>query len=579
MFHAIILSACFLSYFAWTHVAPIPGIDQIESSLDPLRLDPLSASSASLLPVIQITYQEGKKIAGMNGQAYAVPDQANVVMQPSGECISFSTFASNALNFSNSFSQNIAESSSSWFGFVQSSQSWTVAQALDFEFNSQNALGVAFCRVTTHQIQLEPIFLLTPDPDFVTGIKTLLSPNPQYEDNIDNWVEFFSSWGMAQPMNTIFGGLAGGIWGLQMGQFVAHGAHWASGQASASLAGFVNGAGGFAGNTNGASSEFLDFATNMSMWRGGTCIPGNGCEYSTWYNSLFSEPAALYTKWQPITPLLERIDPNITQGAQNAMQNISAIELLKSIIIPSLKKYASALQWVDPSTWWEPQCQYLQNNCTNCYFFDATNSINQLENTLEKTLIDAQTAVLINWISLNAWMNILSNFTQYSSMWISSGNSTLPVCESFSYHANPNYRSVSASIPAGLLEIRTTAAQKVNPAPGQLPLQDVAALSWQRFPTNADMYFENFESGPDATDYCSSLGPSWRVPSIWELAVFYQQGHASEVNISANPFWSSTTFQAAQVWLFDMNTGQSYTSPNIWSLDVWNGITCVRNLD
>jgi hypothetical protein len=143
--------------------------------------------------------------------------------------MTFSTFNSDALSFSETFAGSIgaSKSKSSWFGLVQSSRSWTVDAALDLgaQLGTQGALGVAFCNVTTHMIKLQPWFNLQPDPDFAQGVKILLSPNPKYEENVGNWLEFFQSWGMAQPMNIIFGGVAG--------------AAWASEQASGALQGLL----------------------------------------------------------------------------------------------------------------------------------------------------------------------------------------------------------------------------------------------------------------------------------------------------------------------------------------------------
>ncbi|MBH1988472.1 MAG: DUF1566 domain-containing protein [Myxococcaceae bacterium] len=114
----------------------------------------------------------------------------------------------------------------------------------------------------------------------------------------------------------------------------------------------------------------------------------------------------------------------------------------------------------------------------------------------------------------------------------------------------------------------TVAATDVDPSPGQLPPQSVAALTWQ--------CGENVSAldQPAAESYCSSLGQDWRLPSIWELFELYQQLRVLNGNYIPWAYWSSTSDgpNSVYAWLVNFNDG----SMGLDDVGLPYGVRCVR---
>ena len=435
----------------------IPGIDIIGASFNPQVLDILYKDVEMRLPIVQITYSNNSQLfPGPNGKTYIVPDQAYAVNIPGGVCADqvFSTFHKSSFNFSQSFSAGVGWSSSSWFGLVSSSQSLTVGDALSFQINQtqQNTVGVAFCNVTTHGIMLHSHADLNITSYFAKDVIEYLSPNPKYEDNPSEWIKFFQKWGMAQPTSIVFGGVAGTVWWLSVSTFSEEGkgAIWASEQASASLGWFMNAVGGGSGSVSGASSEFLSSSGNLTetRWQGGYgCIPGYNCSYSQWSNSLFNSPASLYTEYISTTPFIAKADPNVTQGAEDAIRNITAVELLSSIIVPMFKIYASMLNNINISAPCEsvepPICSlYPELSCCTITYTAKFPNISIVkaksaywDGVIAYNLILAQEAINKTWISKDNFTSIRWDFDWIGAMW-AEGYSTATCAITYNHNNN-----------------------------------------------------------------------------------------------------------------------------------------------
>jgi len=81
-----------------------------------------------------------------------------------------------------------------------------------------------------------------------------------------------------------------------------------------------------------------------------------------------------------------------------------------------------------------------------------------------------------------------------------------------------------------------------------------------------EVYSENLEkcSWNDAIELCNKLGNGWRLPTIAELQLMYQ--NRNNIGLNDDYYWSSTEYNANNAWIFSFNVGytnnclKSYTS-------------------
>src|SRR5262249_41007812 len=122
-FFLLFLLGCWMSADA---LPMIPGMDVIASTLNPLLFDLLGtdpSGSSAYFHAFTPTFSQNKTAYGLNGQLYAIPDQANVVMEPGGSCTAASLFEYNSYNFSQSFSSSF--SGSAVYKLFSGSLSWS----------------------------------------------------------------------------------------------------------------------------------------------------------------------------------------------------------------------------------------------------------------------------------------------------------------------------------------------------------------------------------------------------------------------------------------------------------------------
>ena len=359
----------FLMSFSLVYSLPLfPGVHHMTSTFNPSEFDVLFPSKKVYLPAIQLTFDNNQTIYGLDGHLYSVPDQLIIEKASQGSCDETTTsfFHSNVLNFSLLYSSSTSFSesaSSSFLGLFSSSSSKTVKKAIEYQLlaseeNRQyKSVGASFCTVSTYTFDTLPPILNKPHPDFIASVNALLSPNPNYEDNIQNWLEFFEYYGFGQPVRGSLGGVVGSIWQSNLQAFQAEGKTsasieaWASGQISGSLNWFFgsnggngggSGSGGANGHASGATEFFLQNSQNISIWSGGSCSPPS-CSFSSWYESVFTFPEVMSLTWTPINIYIGMVNKNASVGSINAMKNVTAISILKSIILPGLGMYSTLL--------------------------------------------------------------------------------------------------------------------------------------------------------------------------------------------------------------------------------------------
>ena len=401
-----------LMLFSLAYSLPLfPGVHHMTSTFNPPNFDILFPSKKIYLPAIQLTFDNNQTVYGLDGHLYAVPDQLLIEEIPQGSCFDSATsfFHSNALDFSMAYSNTTSftkTTTSSFLGLFSSSSSQTVGDAIKFQAvasqKSQQyaAIGTSFCTVSTYAFASTlPSMLNKPHPDFVETVKTLLSPNPNYEDNIQNWLEFFEYYGFGQPISGSLGGVVGAIWEINSQALQSEGSTsasinaWATGQASGSLNWFFgtnggggggSGSGGANGHASGASDIFLQNSKNISIWSGGSCSPPS-CSFSDWYKSVFTAPAVMNLDWIPIDVYIGMVDKNVSIGSIDAMKNVSAIAALKSLVLPTFNMYSGMS------------------------FLNATDIIS--------TILLVEEAISSSFISKSGIDHILNKFNEYGALY------------------------------------------------------------------------------------------------------------------------------------------------------------------
>lgn len=106
-----------------------------------------------------------------------------------------------------------------------------------------------------------------------------------------------------------------------------------------------------------------------------------------------------------------------------------------------------------------------------------------------------------------------------------------------------------------------------------LPAQDVPALTWEINPQGQPRI-----GWEEAVAYCQDKGNGWRLPSVWELSVLYQQGDILHKANSYNWswFWSSTRSIDTE----DVNLIFSFKNGAIWDRGTNMGgynVRCVQS--
>ena len=81
-----------------------------------------------------------------------------------------------------------------------------------------------------------------------------------------------------------------------------------------------------------------------------------------------------------------------------------------------------------------------------------------------------------------------------------------------------------------------------------------------------EVYCEDLElsNWNDAMEICSKLGNGWRLPTILELHLMYQNKNLIG-NLKDTSYWSSTEFNANYAWNFLFNNGNTYSSNKNYS--------------
>lgn len=436
----------------------IPGFDFVASSLDANYLDVLGPSALSpqfvKLPVVALTFDLNQTVYGLDGRLYSIPDQAAAVTsQTNGQCSQYSSFSSSSFNFSLGFLASFALNADLSLPFIPLSVggalSFSAQLAVGFQTNSESAVGISYCNVSSHAISMAPAPVVSPDPDFAAGVKAFLSPNPRYEQNPQAWLSFFSNWGTVVPLGAEFGGVAGSLYSMNLEAFRTqfNGSIAAAANASAALASFVVAAGGATvnGNMATASSSFFQSSSNETVWRGGSCVPGSsGCTWNDWYQTVFDSPATLFVRYAPLSPYVALVDPVAGEGCHDAISNVTAIAAMQGNTKPLLQSYRSVLSQVSIPPIEEcssaaltlPQCQPNPNvksgaapgiccaaqTSGGIYPNDATaNAITQASNA-KTAEIDAALNVIANaaannWLSLEAANNVTSTLTSSAFAW------------------------------------------------------------------------------------------------------------------------------------------------------------------
>jgi hypothetical protein len=73
-----------------------------------------------------------------------------------------------------------------------------------------------------------------------------------------------------------------------------------------------------------------------------------------------------------------------------------------------------------------------------------------------------------------------------------------------------------------------------------------------------EVYCEDLEPSNwnDAIELCSKLGDGWRLPTILELQLMYENRKLID-NLKNTAYWSSTEYNAATAWNFTFNFGST----------------------
>jgi hypothetical protein len=345
---------------------PCPGIHQAFLSYNPASFDGVSDTSPGL-PVLLMTYNSNNT-ARINGLTCSFPDHVSFSDLPAGECTAVSVFHAGALNYSKALAATVSSSDSELFGLITSTSSWAVQQAMSFQSQNSVALGASICQMTTHEIQFDFSFEQTLDPEFERAVSALLAPNPNYLDNIENWLEFFSRYGIALLTKATFGGTYTNLWWQDMASFRGYGSSQSSYQAQLSIMWSYVNLGGQASDTQGASADWLSSGVgNASAFTGGSCMPNEpGCSFSQWFGTLFAHPALVKASFTPLSTYIALANNSLGVGSTDAITNISAINLLRTFIVPMTEQYAADFNNINIPV---PQCTDIGNSQTCASFY------------------------------------------------------------------------------------------------------------------------------------------------------------------------------------------------------------------
>ena len=411
------------------HYTPCPGVHQAFLTYNPAAFDGMT-NVPSGLPIIKRTYNNNHTTF-INGITCSFPDHVSLSYLPSGECTAVSTFQASALNYSESLSAMVSSSSSSLFGLITSTSSWAMQEAMEFQAQASVAVGASICQMSTHKIEFKFWFEQTLDPDFMEAVSYLLTPN--YLDNIQNWLLFFSQYEIAQATEIIFGGAYASVFWQEMKSFQSYGSYESSYQAQLSIMKSYADYGGQSSNSQGASSAWSESGVgNQMAFIGGNCIPGSGCSYSQWFGSLFSHPSIVKASFTPISEYIALANKSLEQASKDAISNISTINMLKTFIVPMAKQYSATFNNYNVPD----QCSADIPICANAYPgagngqcclaisdkpFPDISLIQQNNNIVQKLitsgiLIPSQNAINSSWISQQGVDSILKIFYDVSIM-------------------------------------------------------------------------------------------------------------------------------------------------------------------
>jgi hypothetical protein len=459
----------------------VPGMDFMQSTVNPTSLDilsPIAGGSPTGFPAMQFTFAQNQTIYGPDGQLYSFPDQASVVMMPSSSLENYTLSTYSAMNFTQMYAETFSETTSAWNGLFTASTSWAFLQALSFQGSTQRSFNVAWATATTLSIELIPAWLAEPAGLFQQAVRLKLSPNPNYEDNIPDWQQFFQSWGIAVPVRALFGGVAGQVSATTIDVFNAQGNTWTSLQASANLWTLISAAGG-GGEGAGASAAYLAATSSTSAaFRGGTCTPDSpGCSWTDWMTGLLTNPFPLSVEYTTITPYIALVDPAAANGSVFAIANITALLFLEQLVLPTLQQYIAAfgnIVYGDTALCIAqlPACADSGGGFACCAVTTNGNIPSPAE---EAAIVNASTTVIGTITLLEARIT-----TAVSASWISQANMTAIIAD---------FSALTAAWAAGTVEaycsVQYTASTECGPCIVQSPCGPCTCSSnmWARCQT------------------------------------------------------------------------------------------------